>query len=119
MRDLESRLRALDLRPPDDLPRRALAAAAAPAQVPRHLRRNHRPRRRLLLALAAAALVALLAGYAAVAVTAASRAQATGPAGYGPSEGCWFVRDGAGLHLHVGGFYRGLPALCTSERRVP
>ena len=119
MTDLESRLRALDLRPPEDLPRRALAAAAAPARLPRHPPRIHRPRRRLLVALAAAVLVALLAGYAALAVTAGPQARATGPAGYGPGEGCWFVRDGAGLHLHVGGFYRGLPALCTSERRGP
>jgi hypothetical protein len=100
----------------------ALAAAAAPAQPGRprpNQRRPHRPRRRILLALAVAAVVALLAGYAALAVTTAPRTQAMGPAGYGLGEGCWFVRDGGGLHLHVGGFYRGLPALCTSERRVP
>jgi len=27
------------------------------------------------------------------------------------------VKDADGIHFHVGGWYRGLPALCTSERR--
>ena len=28
---------------------------------------------------------------------------------------CWFSRESQGLHFQVGGWYRGLPALCTSE----
>lgn len=42
---------------------------------------------------------------------------AAGVSGYGVGEGCWFVKDPGGIHFHISGFYRGLPALCTSERR--
>jgi hypothetical protein len=103
--DIESRLRAMTLEPPRDLEARALARAAA------------RPRRRLLPALVAAALVALLAGYSALMLSQAPPASAAGTGGYGFGQGCWFSRDAQGLHFHVGGWYRGLPALCTSEHR--
>jgi hypothetical protein len=108
MTDIESRLRAMDLRPPRDLQARALAGASATAAS---------PRRRLLPAVLVAALVVLLAGYGALALTNAPPAQAAGASGYGVGQGCWFVRDASGLHFHVGGWYHGLPALCTSERR--
>jgi hypothetical protein len=61
-------------------------------------------------------LAALVAGYGVVAVAVAPPAVAVGTGGYAVGEGCWFVRDAGGLHFHVGGWYRGLPALCTSER---
>lgn len=107
MTDIESRLHAMDLQPPSDLQARALAGAAATAP---------RPRRRFLLAMLAA-LVTLLAGYGVLALTNAPAAEAARASGYGVGQGCWFVRDADGLHFHVGGWYRGLPALCTSERR--
>ena len=108
MTDIEARLRTMDLQPPRDLEERALAAAAAPST---------RPGRRLLPALVVAILTALLAGYAALALTNGPPAAAAGAGGYAVGEGCWFVRDAGGLHFHVGGWYRGLPALCTSEQR--
>jgi hypothetical protein len=108
MNDIESRLRGMDLRPPRDLPARALAAAAS---------RRRRPRRGLRLAALVIVLAALLAGYSAVSLAAVPPASAAGTSGYGVWEGCWFVKDSGGLHFHVGGWYRGLPALCTSERR--
>jgi hypothetical protein len=98
----------MDLRPPDDLEGRALTAAAAP---------RARPGRRLLPAVLVAILTALVAGYSALAFTNAPAATAAGSGDYAIGEGCWFVRDAGGLHFHVGGWYRGLPALCTSERR--
>jgi hypothetical protein len=107
MTDIESRLRAMDLRPPRDLPARALAGAA-----------GARTRRRGLPALLAAAAVAVvLAGYTALALATARPSDAAAVGGYGVGEGCWFVRDSGGLHFHIGGWYHGLPALCTSERR--
>jgi hypothetical protein len=108
MNDVESRLRALDLRPPRDLEARALTAAAAPLA---------KRRGRLLPVAVAALLAVLLVGYGALALTSAPPAQAASYGGYGVGEGCWFVKDAGGVHFHVGGFYRGLPALCTSERR--
>lgn len=108
MTDIESRLREMDLQPPGDLQARALAAAASPPA---------RPGRRLLPVVLAAMLLALLAGYAALAATSAPPAAAAAGSGYGVGEGCWFVKDADGLHFHVGGWYHGLPALCTSERR--
>jgi len=110
MTDIEARLRDMDLRPPGDLQARALAAAASPLA---------RPGRRLLPVMLAAILTALLAGYAALAFTSGPPAAAAGASGYGVGEGCWFVKDANGLHFHIGGWYHGLPALCTSERRDP
>jgi len=107
MIDIESRLRAMDLQPPRDLNARALAGAAAAGA---------RPRKRLLLA-GLAALAALLTGYGALALTNAPAAAAARLGGYGVGQGCWFVRDADGLHFQPGGWYHGLPALCTSERR--
>lgn len=102
-KNLETRLRELPLEPPAGLAGRALAAAAVPAEW--------RPARwgRRLAAVATAALM-LYTGAAVVAAEAAAPADNLG-------EGCWFVRDSSGLHFHIGGFYRGLPALCTAERR--
>jgi len=108
MTDIESRLRTMDLRPPRDLHARALAAATAP---------RARPRRRSLPVLLVAILTALLAGYSALAFSTAPPATAAVGSGYAVGEGCWFVKDADGLHFHVGGWYHGLPALCTSERR--
>jgi hypothetical protein len=107
--DIESRLRSMRLEAPRDLEARALAAAA-----------QARPRRRRLFAVvvAVALVAALLGGYGALSLSAAPPASAAGTSsGYGIGEGCWFVRDDSGLHFHIGGWYRGLPALCTSERR--
>jgi len=106
--DIESRLREMDLQAPRDLQTRALAAAASP---------QARPGRPLLPVMLAAILTAVLAGYAALALTNAPPAAAASTGGYGVGEGCWFVKDADGLHFHIGGWYRGLPALCTSERR--
>jgi len=64
-----------------------------------------------------AILTALLAGYGALAFTDAPQATAAGSSGYAVGQGCWFVKDADGLHFHLGGWYHGLPALCTSERR--
>jgi hypothetical protein len=100
----------MDLRPPRDLPARALAAAAA---------RPARTGRRLLPAVVAAVLIALLAAFGALSFTSVPPAAAAGTGGYAVGEGCWFVRDAGGLHFHVGGWYRGLPALCTSEQHDP
>jgi hypothetical protein len=108
MIDIESRLREMDLRPPRDLEARAMAAAASP---------RARPTRRGLRIVLVAVLIALLAGYGALTFASVPPAAAASTGGYGVGEGCWFVRDADGLHLHVGGWYRGLPALCTSERR--
>src|SRR5215831_14279702 len=109
MTDIESRLRAMDLQPPRDLRARLLAGAATAAV---------KPRRRLLLVVLAAPLV-LLTGYGVLALTNAPAAAAANASGYGVGQGCWFVRDADGLQFHVGGWYHGLPALCTSERRDP
>jgi hypothetical protein len=107
MTDIESRLRALDLRAPAGLEARALARAAA---------LGRRPRRRYVLGAAAGALLALLA-YASLAIVSAPQpAHAAAAGGYGVGEGCWFVRDADGVHFHIGGWYHGLPALCTSEQ---
>jgi len=108
MTDIESRLRTMELRPPRDLEARALARAAATAA-----RRRMLP----LPAVLVAVLALLLAGYGLLAFTSAPPTHAAGTSGYGVGQGCWFVRDAGGLHFHVGGWYRGLPALCTSERR--
>jgi len=108
MIDVESRLWEMELRPPRDLEARALAAAGRPVA---------RSGRRFLPVVLAAVLTALLAGYSALALANAAPAAAGSTGGYGVGEGCWFVRDAGGLHFHVGGWYRGLPALCTSERR--
>ena len=110
MTDLESRLRTMDLRPPGDLQARALAGAAWSAP---------KPRSRLRLAVPAVIVAALLAGYAALAFTNAPPADAASAGGYGVGQGCWFIKDADGLHFHVGGWYHGLPALCTSEHRDP
>ena len=107
MTDIESRLRAMDLQPPRDLHARALAGATAAAV---------RHRKRPVLA-ALAVLAALLTGYGALALTNTPAAAAARLGGYGVGQGCWFVKDAAGLLFHVGGWYHGLPALCTSERR--
>jgi len=109
MTDVESRLREMDLRAPRDLRARAVAAAARPLA---------RPARRVL-PVVLAALAALLAGYVALTFTNVPPVAAASTGGYGVGEGCWFVRDAEGLHFHVGGWYRGLPALCTSEQRAP
>jgi len=108
MTDIETRLREMQLQPPRDLQARALAAAASP---------RAEPGRRILPVVLVAILTALLAGYGALAFTNVPPAAAAGTGGYGVGEGCWFVRDVDGLHFHVGGWYHGLPALCTSERR--
>jgi hypothetical protein len=108
MTDIESRLREMELRAPRDLEARALVAASSP---------RVRPGRRFLPAVLAAILIVLVAGYSALALTSAPPATAAGTGGYAVGEGCWFVRDAGGLHFHVGGWYRGLPAICTSERR--
>jgi len=105
--DIEMRLRTMDLRPPRDLRARALARAATV---------RARPRWRLASIVLAGVLAILVVGYSLIALATAPRAAAMGVGGYGVGEGCWFVRDGSGLHFHVGGWYRGLPALCTSER---
>lgn len=107
MTDIESRLREMDLRPPRDLQARALTAAAS---SPPKLSRQFLP------AALVAILTALLAGYTVLAFTNAPPAAAASGSGYGIGEGCWFVKDADGLHFHVGGWYHGLPALCTSER---
>jgi len=108
MTEIESRLRTIDLRPPRDLQARALAAAATPPA---------KPGRRFLPAALVVILTVLFAGYGALAFTNAPPAGAAETSGYAVGEGCWFVKDTGGLHFHVGGWYRGLPALCTSERR--
>lgn len=110
MIDVESRLREMDLRPPRDLEARALAAAAGP---------RARSGGRSLAIAVVAVLAALVAGYTALALTSAPPAAAATTGGYAVGEGCWFVKDASGLHFHVGGWYRGVPALCTSERRDP
>ena len=62
------------------------------------------------------AAAALLAAYTGLALTSSSPAHAASDGLYGVRQGCWFVRDADGLHFHVGGWYHGLPALCTSEQ---
>jgi hypothetical protein len=109
MTDIESRLRTMDLRPPRHLQTRALAGAGLTAANPRS--------RRLLPAVVAAILAALLAGYGVLAFTNAPPTDAPSTSGYGVGQGCWFIKDAHGLRFHMGGWYHGLPALCTSERR--
>lgn len=108
MPDIESRLREMDLRPPRDLQARALAAAS-----------KDRGRRARLLGVVLGLVAAFLAAYAGLAIVNAPAARASAASGYGVGEGCWLVRDAAGLHFHIGGWYHGLPALCTSESRDP
>ena len=108
MTDIESRLRAMDLQPPRDLQTRVMAGAGSTAVM---------PRRRRMPAVVVAILLALLVGYGVLAVRTAEPTDAANARGYGVGQGCWFARDPDGLHFHLGGFYHGLPALCTSERR--
>ena len=108
MTDIESRLREMELQPPRDLQARAQAAAASPLA---------KPGRRILPVVLVAVLIAMVAGYGALAFRNGPPAAAAETSGYGVGEGCWFVRDDNGIHFHVGGWYHGWPALCTSERR--
>jgi hypothetical protein len=65
----------------------------------------------------AAILAALLAGYGVLAFTNTAPTNAASTSGYGVGQGCWFIKDAHGLRFHMGSWYDGLPALCTSERR--
>lgn len=59
---------------------------------------------------------------AAAALYVAGGAALAGPMrGHGSTSGggvgeCWFVKDAAGVHVQVGDWYYGMPALCTLER---
>jgi hypothetical protein len=106
MRDVETRLRHLELRPRPDLRARVLAGAATPTRRPLGA-----------AALAAVAVAVLIAAYVAIAVTNAPPASAASTSGYGVGAGCWLIKDANGVRPHLGGWYHGLPALCVSERR--